>query len=268
MALSEAIRRFAEEPDAELAEAPPPARKIVRPSFTLALSPTPTHAAVSRVRTTVDGLDETIAEVRAILREHEYVGCSWYLGPSCRPDGMKERLVERGFVPATRPPFEPLYTVLALTKPPPPRPVQPGVEARVVRGFDEYVGALRAGLEGINEAPEDIARWVDAAPSFWSHSNGVAKQTHVAFVDGKIAGLGFFAPGPAAVLLGGSAVLPPFRGRGVYRALVASRWEEAVKMGRPALTVHAGAMSRPILERCGFEELCKLDVLADPTLGG
>jgi GNAT superfamily N-acetyltransferase len=65
------------------------------------------------------------------------------------------------------------------------------------------------------------------------------------------------------VLLGGGAVLPQYRGRGVYRALVASRWEAAVEMGKPALTVHAGAMSRPILERCGFEEVCRVEVLAD-----
>ncbi|HVZ70778.1 MAG TPA: GNAT family N-acetyltransferase [Polyangia bacterium] len=266
MSLSDAIRRFAEEPDFELPEAPLPTRRFIRPNFTLVLAPTPSHAALTRVRTTARELDATIAEVRALLREHNYVGCSWYVGPSCRPDGLTSRLVERGFVPATRPPFEPLYTAMLLTRPPPPRKPAPGIEARVVHNFDEFVSALRTGLEGINEAPEDIARWVDAAPAYWAHENGVAKQTHIAYVDGKVAGLGFFTPGPSAVLLGGSAVLPAFRGRGVYRALVASRWEEAVKMGRPALTVHAGAMSRPILERCGFEEICRLDVLADPTL--
>jgi GNAT superfamily N-acetyltransferase len=267
MPVSEAIRRFAEEPDGELALPPPPALRIVRPSFTLSLSPTPSHATVSRVRTTVTELDRTIAEVRALLRAHGYVGCSWYLGPSCRPDGLRARLEERGFGPSTRPPFEPLYTALSLTVPPPSRPSTPGIEARVVRDLDEYRAAFRAGLEGHNENEEDIRRWLAAAPSFWHHESGVAKQTHIAFVDGIVAGLGFFAPGPAAVLLGGSAVLAPFRGRGVYRALVASRWSEAVKLGKPALTVHAGAMSRPILGRCGFEEICRIDVVADTTLG-
>src|SRR5260221_11168625 len=101
MSLSEAIRRFAEEPDWELPEAPPPTRRIVRPSFTLVLSPTPTHSVVSRVRTTVAELDATIAEVRGLLRENGYVGCSWYIGPSCRPDGLQALLAERGFVPST-----------------------------------------------------------------------------------------------------------------------------------------------------------------------
>jgi GNAT superfamily N-acetyltransferase len=267
MSLSDAIVRFAEEPDCELPEAPLPSRRFIRPNFTLVLSPTPTHAAVSRLRTKVDELDATIAEVRALLRAHGYVGCSWYLGPSCRPDGLQALLAERGFVPATRPPFEPVYTAMTLTSPPPPRALNPNVEARVVRDFDEFASALRVGLEGINEAEEDVARWLEAAPALWRHDNGVAKQTHIAFVDRQVAGLGFFARGPSAVLLGGSAVPPVFRGRGVYRALVASRWGEAVKLGKPALTVHAGAMSRPILARCGFEEICRIDVLADMTLG-
>jgi GNAT superfamily N-acetyltransferase len=267
MSVSEAIRRFAEEPESELAVPPPPAQRIVRASFTLSLSPTPSHATVSRVRTTVNEVDQTIAEVRGLLRAHGYVGCSWYLGPSCRPDGLPALLAERGFVPSTRPPFEPVYTALSLTAPPPPRAPTPGVEARVVRDLDEYRAAFRAGLEGHNESEEDIRRWLAAAPAFWHHESGIAKQTHIAFVDGIVAGLGFFAPGPAAVLLGGSAVLAPFRGRGVYRALIASRWREAVKLGKPALTVHAGAMSRPILARCGFETICHVDVVADTTLG-
>ena len=92
-------------------------------------------------------------------------------------------------------------------------------------------------------------------------------MTHVAFADGAVAGLGLVNYGPAAVLCAGGAVLSSFRGRGVYRALVASRWRAAVEMGKPALTVHAGAMSRPILERCGFEEVCGVDLLLDPELG-
>jgi hypothetical protein len=47
---------------------------------------------------------------------------------------------------------------------------------------------------------------------------------------------------------------------------VASRWKSAVEAGKPALTVHAGAMSRPILERCGFEKVCGVEVLLDPDL--
>ena len=43
--------------------------------------------------------------------------------------------------------------------------------------------------------------------------------------------------------------------RGAYRAVVRARWDEAVRRGTPALAVGAGQMSRPILERLGFEQV-------------
>jgi uncharacterized protein (DUF2237 family) len=53
--------------------------------------------------------------------------------------------------------------------------------------------------------------------------------------------------------------------RGAYRALVRARWDEAVEAGQPALVVHAGAMSRPILERLGFHAVAEQEVLLDPA---
>ena len=67
----------------------------------------------------------------------------------------------------------------------------------------------------------------------------------------------------AAVLLLGGAVLPEARGRGCYRALVQARWEDAVARGTPALVVQAGEMSRPILERLGFQQVATMRVLVD-----
>jgi hypothetical protein len=267
MHVSDAIVRFAEEPDRELPDPPPPGRRFVQPNFTLALSPMRTHASLTHLRATVGDLDATIAEVREILDTHGYVSCAWYLGPSSRPAGVVPLLLERGFVPATRPPFEARYSVLALTRPPPVHAPAPGVEARLVESYGEYESALAVGFKASGMPDDDIAAWVEAAPALWEHESGIAKQTHVAYVDGQLAGFGFAAPGSLAVLLAGSAVLPAFRGRGAYRALVASRWLAGVKAAKPALVVHAGAMSRPILVRCGFEVICTLHVLMDPAFG-
>ena len=55
-------------------------------------------------------------------------------------------------------------------------------------------------------------------------------------------------------LLGG-ATAEWARGRGAYRAVVRARWDAAVERGTPALAVGAGSMSRPILERLGFEQV-------------
>src|SRR4051812_49541331 len=75
-----------------------------------------------------------------------------------------------------------------------------------------------------------------------------AGDRFVALLDGEIVGSGgarYFESG--IYLLGGNVAVHA-RGRGVYRALVRARWEEAVRRGTPALVVQAGAKSRPILE--------------------
>jgi hypothetical protein len=53
------------------------------------------------------------------------------------------------------------------------------------------------------------------------------------------------------------------RGRGVYRALVRARCDAVVERNTPALTVGAGRMSQPILERLGFITVGWIDCLLD-----
>jgi hypothetical protein len=262
--ISPAVRQLAEEPDTQVAESPPPGRRLITPRFTLGLSPSPSQSGVLGVRTSVEELDATIAEIRGIVREAGYTRTVWHVGPSSRPEGLAGLLVARGFVPASRPPFEPEATAMALVEPPPPPP--PGVEARLVRDLDEFVQGLRIAMEAFGESEEDAAGWLAAAPLMWKYQDGVNRFAHLAFQGGQPVGFAFAASAPDGLLLGGGGVLPRARGRGAYRALVAARWTEAVRLGRPALVIHAGAMSRPILERCGFERVCTLDVLEDPAV--
>jgi GNAT superfamily N-acetyltransferase len=57
-----------------------------------------------------------------------------------------------------------------------------------------------------------------------------------------------------ASLWGGSTV-NGYRGRGLYTALLAVRAQEARDRGRTFLTVDASDMSRPILEKFGFQQI-------------
>jgi GNAT superfamily N-acetyltransferase len=74
--------------------------------------------------------------------------------------------------------------------------------------------------------------------------------------DGEVVCAGwltFFEPGAGtfARLLGGST-LPQWRGRGIYRALVAARAQRAAARGVKYLQVDASDDSAPILRRLGF----------------
>ena len=66
------------------------------------------------------------------------------------------------------------------------------------------------------------------------------------------------SPAGAGLFLSGAATHPDARGRGCYRALIRARWDEAVRLGTPALVVHAQETSRPILESVGFERVCTM----------
>jgi hypothetical protein len=50
----------------------------------------------------------------------------------------------------------------------------------------------------------------------------------------------------------GGSTLAAYRGRGIYRALVAVRARRALELGYPILQVDASDDSRPILERLGL----------------
>ncbi|MGC0333879.1 GNAT superfamily N-acetyltransferase [Streptomyces sp. SAI-170] len=62
-------------------------------------------------------------------------------------------------------------------------------------------------------------------------------------------------PGTGFAGLWGGGTLPAWRGRGIYRSLVAHRARAAMSRGYRYLQVDASDQSRPILERLGFAPL-------------
>jgi GNAT superfamily N-acetyltransferase len=60
------------------------------------------------------------------------------------------------------------------------------------------------------------------------------------------------SPGTDFATLWGGATLAQWRGKGIYRALVARRAQYALQVGNRYLQVDASADSAPILQRLGF----------------
>jgi GNAT superfamily N-acetyltransferase len=86
---------------------------------------------------------------------------------------------------------------------------------------------------------------------------------HAVWLEGELVSAGTSAPTLHGLLLYGGATLPHARGRGAYRALLRARWDEAVAQGAPTLITQGGSMSRPILERLGFEPIGHVHMLLD-----
>ena len=77
-----------------------------------------------------------------------------------------------------------------------------------------------------------------------------------------------FHAGTDFASLWGGGTLPGWRGRGVFRALVAHRAALAAARGFRYLQVDASADSRPILERLGFVELATTTPFTHPGVEG
>jgi len=78
---------------------------------------------------------------------------------------------------------------------------------------------------------------------------------YVAYIDGKPAStaqISFYQKGHFAGLVQ-AATLPGYRGRGLYTALIAMRVQEAKRRGIRFVDADASPMSRPILEKLGFQ---------------
>jgi hypothetical protein len=88
-------------------------------------------------------------------------------------------------------------------------------------------------------------------------ANSMRQTGYVAFMDGCAASAGRLETHPESWFAGlyGGGTIERFRGRGLYRALVAARARMAIELGARYLTVDALPTSRPILERLGFVRL-------------
>ncbi len=80
---------------------------------------------------------------------------------------------------------------------------------------------------------------------------------YTASVDGSLAGVGWiqFPVRSQFASLWGGTVLPQYRGRGIYRSLLAVRLQEAIRRGYSLLTIEAPRSCRGLAENFGFELL-------------
>jgi GNAT superfamily N-acetyltransferase len=208
----------------------------------------PSWNVAQRFRIGADEVESLREEIHSILRERGRTACSWEVGSHATPSDLVDRLYALGLVDDEP---DPLAIGMVLRRPPAAPP--PDVEVRRAVTYDERVAAERIAVAAFGDAVGD------SEPPPASETNPV----YLAFLDGEPVARASAALSEHGVTLFGGATIPEARGRGAYRALVAARWDEAVRRGTPVLVTQAGRMSRPILARLGFEEVCEIRILVD-----
>jgi ribosomal protein S18 acetylase RimI-like enzyme len=199
-------------------------------------------------------LDETtapaaVAEQAAHFRA-EGAEVEWKLCGHDRPSNLADLLAAAGFAPE-----EPeTLVVYDLAEPLVPGPLPAGLRLERIEGPE----SLRRAVSVSEAAFEGSGGWSlpDIAPLVRS-PEFVGLLAWVGDVPVSAARLEL-PRGSAFASLWGGGVVRAYRGRGIYRALVAARAEIARARGYRFLTVDARESSRPILERLGFRPLTSL----------
>ncbi|HEU4327110.1 MAG TPA: GNAT family N-acetyltransferase [Roseiflexaceae bacterium] len=187
---------------------------------------------------------EQIAYFRALGHTLE-----WKVYAHDTPHDLKERLRARGFAVG-----EAESVMVFDTDSAPPALLRP--PSSDIRPITEM-----AGLADVIAVEDKVWNtdhgWI--TQRFGPHLNDPSASVlfFVAYVGGQPASTAWitFNPGSHFAGLWGGSTLVEHRGRGLYTDLLAARVQAARQRGVRFLTVDAGPMSRPILERHGFQTI-------------
>jgi GNAT superfamily N-acetyltransferase len=187
--------------------------------------------------TTDAAIDEQIAYFQSIGRDFE-----WKAFAHDQPADLVQRLAAHG--------FEVDETEAIMVRDMHDTPAEllaPTPNVKRLHQLDELrdVSAIKPGAQSI----ERLAFEMEHAPEYLS--------VYVAYIDNAPAACGWirFPQESAFASLWGGATLPNLRNRGFYTQLLAARIQEARERGWRYVTIDAGAMSRPIVEKRGFRLL-------------
>lgn len=195
-------------------------------------------------------LDEIVARESAFLRERG-VPAEWKVFSHDRPPGLEAALQAAGWADdgAETLLVLDLDNAAGIDAPPPP-----GVQVRRVGDMAGIDDSLAVDALAFGRAEP----WRRAALELRLQASSL--DLYVAYAGGQPISSGRLemADGRAFAGLYGGGTAPEHRGRGVYRAMVAARADEARRRGVRYLTVDARETSRPILERLGFIPLATI----------
>lgn len=223
----------------------PDLRVIERPGWQQIITPSFRHGGFNEVSLCVLDEREADAVIDATIAEYRALGCRfvWRVGPGSAPADLADRLERRGL---ERNLARGMARSTAIAAP-------AGSGTRVIEidasTIDLYTRTMATGWS------------TDPAPLARAHDVMLATSSvHHLFLaycgDEPAAAAGYVRFERSAYLLGG-VVLPAFRRRGLYTALVRARLGHAAARGIALATTHARAQtSAPILERLGFETIC------------
>ncbi|HET9782674.1 MAG TPA: GNAT family N-acetyltransferase [Candidatus Dormibacteraeota bacterium] len=238
------------QPGFEIVETPR-YRLVLQPDF-----PIPGPNSATFVRCTPEDAGDVIAEVNTVFAARN-LPVMWVLDPDTEPANFADFLGASGVFPDPQGPESAVMVAPLGT-----RFVSPRVSGLELHDGIEDLDSFRA-VDAVNAeafagrvAGDDPAHLAQLGRRLRNQQSVPNRRVVLATIDGEPAGsAGLTMYPPHGAILNGGAVRPKFRGRGVYRAMIAARAEMAREAGVEGLSVWGGPMSAPVLERMGFTKV-------------
>ncbi len=218
-----------------------------------------TWAGVSAPNVAEEEVEALLAETRSLIPAEKHT--TWWIGPSARPLDVVARLETLGL----QEPHDGVSHLFSLVRTEEPEAIPAGIEVRRVETYDDFSAAREVQWDAFG-TPEDRREQqrTRLREDFDESMKLGVPVGFVASLDARPAASAMSIPSTRGVFLIAGAVAPWARGRGLYRALVRARWDDAVERGTPALITQANPeTSYPILRGLGFEEVCRIRRLED-----
>lgn len=219
----------------------------------------PTWVSVSGPNVAASEVAELIASTRELAGPERDV--MWWLGPSARPHDIRDRLLAAGLTE----PRDRVRRLIAVALTDEPHGFAPEIEVRRVETFEDFAAAREVQWDVFDTPAERREANRKRLRADFDESQAIGIPVgFVATLDGRPAATAMSLPSSRGVFLIAGATAPWARGRGLYRALVRARWDDAVERRTPALVTHANPQtSYPILRRLGFEDVCEIARIED-----
>lgn len=209
-----------------------------------------------------DQADKTIERVIEFYK-NEKKSFSWIVGPTSRPVDLDKRLINHGFNYENEISAYGFYMNTAKNN----LPVNPEFEVTSVpleflaENIDLMVNSFGMGMDknvamsliGISTAINSTERYKNQVKAYVARERSNGRHVGFSFME--------MDKEQSYAILDGAAVLPEYRGKGIYKNMVAARMDDAVKSNIKYLIIHAmKSTSAPVCEKIGFKRACELNI--------
>ena len=232
----------------------PDLRCIERPGWFQIITPSFKDGAFNEVAFSVLEDAEADAVIDATIDEYRRQGIAfrWNVVPGSKPDDLAVRLAARGLTSSL------VRGMARSTSDLPDTGERDAVRVHEVdaQTLDVFTRVMAEGWS-MDSGQLDVAHQV-----IFRAADSVRRQRlYLASYQGEPAAVASHVAFPRSAYLLGAVVLPKFRRKGLYRALVNARMRDAAARGIALATSQAmDGTSAPLLEDMGFESVCRYPV--------